>query len=218
MAKRGRPKVNWQELKARGAKPNVWQRRQREDEPPEQIVTVQPPKFKPNPEAVAAYVKSVNRECETFPARCVPTEILTRQYGAPFDWPEAGPGYKAHGAFFNWSPSLLAECRTFARNAVNDSNTGPCTRELSTRFLADLETTAHGCHLDVEAAKNVQRMIEVFADPEKPIPMLRKLAMLEFLCWKTKANEPRFANELLLDFNQDDMRMIDQAILAERAL
>jgi hypothetical protein len=186
-----RPRKTWEQLRAAGTKPGVWKRRQLEDEPPA---------FTPEPRSVAAYVASIDRECQTYLDRCVPGEILTR----------------LHDGSFNWQPSLLSDCRDFAIAAVSNPECPPWTFELSTRFLADLENDSHGCHLDVESARNVSLMFEVFADPEKPIPMLRKLAALEFLCWKSETNTPRFENELLLDFDEDDQHTIDLAILAER--
>ena len=119
---RGRPRASWQSLKENGSK--IWKKRQREDEPPPPIATVRPKKFKPNAEAVAAYVASINRECETFSQRCVPGEILTRQYGSGYDWKDAGEGYQKHGAFFRWNPTLQTDYKTFAVNAVKIRTAG----------------------------------------------------------------------------------------------
>lgn len=217
----GRRKLDWEQLKARGCKRGRWMARKREQEGPLPVaVAVAPAPVGPDAETLAAYVAAVKREWETFAARCVPTETLTRQYGAPFDWPDAGPGYKEHGAFFNWQPCYLTRCRDFAQEVVNDSTkSGTWAHELSARFLEDLATgAARGIYLDVESAKNCERMLETFGDPEEPIPMLRHLAMCEFLCWKKSDGDFRFPDEELLQFHPSDIRTMDAAFLAQQAV
>src|SRR5579872_1047582 len=120
----GRRKMGWEELRERGCKPSRWQQRKREQEaPPEPEVTEAPKPFTPDPDAVAAYCASVQREWSTFESRDVSGEVLTRMYGAPFDWKEGGPGYAKHGARFHFAegklrsitPDLLQACMDFAQ-------------------------------------------------------------------------------------------------------
>jgi hypothetical protein len=167
---------------------------------------------------VAEYVAAVKREWDTFAARCVAGEVLSREHGSGYDWPDAGPGYQKHGAIFRWTPCLLTECRDFAKEVVADPKmAGTWAHQLASRFLKDLSTTGHGCVLDVVAAQNCERMIKIWSDPEKPVPLLCALAMLEFLCWKTATGENRFADELLLDFYPPDIAIMDAAFSAQQA-
>jgi hypothetical protein len=175
----------------------------------------------PDPEAVAAYVAAVKREIETFSKRRVDGESLTRQYGAPYDWKVPGnPGYFKHGALYNFNEgTLLRSCRDYANKTLaNPETVGTYKRELAERFTADLfDGAERGRYYDVEAAKNVERMLAVFADPENRIPWIRVLAMIEFACLKDRDGEFVLPAEELLNFDADDIVTQDKAILALQA-
>ena len=217
MGKMGRPKKKAAELIASGARRGrINARLAEEAPPPTPVAPAGPPEV--NADHIAKYLASVKRERSSFAARCVPGEVLSREHGSGFDWPDAGPGYKDHGAIFNWYPCLLTQCRDFARTVVGDPLMADTwASELATRFLHDLATTEHGFVFDVEAAKNVERMIATWSDPQNPMTLLRLLAILEFICWKKRDGENRFPDELLLDFVPTDIAMMDQAFLADQA-
>jgi hypothetical protein len=181
--------------------------------------------FAPDPDAVAAYVASVQREWRTFSTRTVNGEILTRMYGAPYDWKEGGPGYKEHGARFHFAegklrspnPSLLQQCKDFAEESLADEPADPPSwaQDLSESFLEDI-STLNEFVLDVEAVKNCERMFAVFAPDDRP--MLCKLAVVEFMAWKHRSTgEPRFPDENLLYFNDADISIMDAAFKALQA-
>jgi hypothetical protein len=215
----GRRKMSWQELRERGCKPGRWEQRKKEQEAPLEVVAVEAPRpFTPDPDGVASYVAAVQREWDTFAKRCVSGEVLTRQHGAPFDYGKPGEGYLEHGATYHFAegrlrspnPDLLQQCKDFAE--ANQS-TGEWTRELSTRFLVDI-STLNEFVFDVEACKNVERMLATFA-PDDDWPMLRKLATVEFMSWKHRTTgESKFDDAELVNFNDDDIRIMDRAFSA----
>jgi hypothetical protein len=217
----GSKKLSSDELRERGAKPHRWRKRLAEEQakiaadlaaaaPPAEPLPPAPP----DPLAVDAYTASVLREWSTFAARHVSGEIIAREYGSgPF--PGRDQDYADHGAIYNWHPGLLRTCRDYAEQiASNPEKTGTWSMELATRFLADLSKSDFV--FDVEGSKNVEKMIQVFADSTKHIPMLRILAMVEFLCWKKSDGSDRFPDEGLLDFHEDDIATMDAASNAQR--
>ncbi len=212
----GRPKKTAAELRASGARAGRIRARLLEEAPAR--IAIEPVAERTTPDALTAYLAAVKRENTTFSRRCVAGEVLSREYGMPCDWPDAGAGYQKHGAIFNWHPGLLTRCRDYAQEVANDpTKPGTWALELSTRFLKDLSAQSEFV-LDVEASKNVERMLKVFADPAKPIPLLRLLAMIEFLCWKRRNNgEFRFPDEGLLDFHPEDIETMDAAFKAQQA-
>jgi hypothetical protein len=232
---RGRPKLSALELASHGAK--LHRIRKREAEELAALQAKLPPVPAPieapwpDPSAVAAFVASVERERETFEQRRVATETLTRQHGSGFHWADAGPGYAEHGAISRFpdlnfiakhavppsSLSLLTRCLVFANETINDPlKVDTWASELSTRFLGELESGASsGFYLDVEAVKNVEKMIETFS--KKFVGPLRTLALVEFLCWKTSDGEYRFPDEELLNLHEDDIAIVDAGILALQA-
>jgi hypothetical protein len=220
MSKRGRPRSTWIQLRDRGARPSVWKKRKLLDEPPAPVVETELLATGPDQVQVLLYVAAVKRELDTFSARRVDGESLTREHGSGYDWQDVGPGYQAHGATFHWTEgSLLRGCRDYANEIIADHATaGSYRRELCERFLADV---SNGCDrnrfYDVEAAKNVERMLAIFADPEKRIPWIRVLAMIEFQCLKDRDGEFVLPAEALLDFHEDDLETQDAAILALKA-
>jgi hypothetical protein len=197
MAKRGRPKVSWQHLRARCARRSVWERRRREQEQEEQeqagTATAQP------------FLDLWQRECATFLARSAEGDTITRNFdGSKFDWPQ----------FHN-----LTQCRTYAQRKLQDPDVGEWTKELCTRFLKDLETPPDGCALDcVAAGETLDAMLAVYGPKGEPVNLLRLLAMVEFLAWKKPDGEGRFPDETLLEFHETDIATMDQAFIAQQTV
>jgi len=205
----GRRKMTWEELKARGCKPSRWQKRQIEDTPPPPPVAA--PVKTINPEAVAEYAASCLKEWNTFDARCVPG-VFTRQHGSGYPWPEAGgKDYAEHGAKYTLDGTLL-RCKQFAERQLAKPDCGSWTRELCERFLEVLEGKTEFV-IDCEAAKNASRMLDIWGED---IPMLRWLAIVEFLCVKDRTGASRFPDEYLLQFNEQDIAMMDAAFTAQQ--
>jgi hypothetical protein len=195
MAKRGRPRASAQYLKDRGAKPSVWRRRQREELA--QLAATNP---------VKAYLSELERETAMFAARITPGEIVMRDLNGS-RW-ESFP-------VSHW----LLMIRDYAQKSLADPACGSWTKELCTRFLADLDPSAtHGFLLDPVAVEAVQRMYEIWQTPETNLNYLRLLAVIEFLAWKRPDGELRFADEELLNLNPLDVEIIDRMILATRTV
>lgn len=189
MARRGRPRATWEHLRERGARRSVWQRRKLETDA--------------NP-AVTDYLAATALELESFSRRCIPTDTLTRNLdGSTFSWP---------------ANQWLTKCRDYAQGRLADPECPEYTKEICTRFIQDLATSADHCwHMDVVGCANVEKMYAAWGSPDTKLNMLRLLAVVEWLGWKDATGQMRFENERLLDFHEADITVLDQMILALQA-
>jgi hypothetical protein len=187
-----RSKLSAEKLKANGAKPFRVRRRLAEEERAR----------RPRPE-VQAYLAASDLELDTFLKRRFDGETISRCLdGSKFTWPED-----------HW----LTRCRKFALESLANPECGDWTREISTRFIRELETGANrGFYMDVVGADNVRLMYEAWQTPETNLTMLRMLEVVEWLCWKLVDGETRHPNEWLLDFHPKDIAVIDPMIFACR--
>jgi hypothetical protein len=189
MAKKGRPRANWQQLKNAGSK--VWKQRKVEQ------LAEEAPKA-----AIISFVKAFAEEEKTFLELCTPGTVLCSELdGSEFHWPEN---------------NYLTICRDYAQNNIDGAAPEKSwTLKLSKRFLSHF--TSAKAVIDPVAANNIKLMCAAFPDPTKPMNYLRLLALVEFWAVKKRKNGKYvLKDEELLNFHPSDLKMQDQAILAIR--
>lgn len=187
----GRRKWSWIELKKSGCKPSRWKSRQAEELA---VLALSEP--------ISKYLSQLERETATFESRIVPNENIMRDLnGNKFE-----SFRKEH-----W----LTECRDYAKASLANPECGDWTKEIATRFLADLDPSAkHGFLMDPVAVEAVQTMYAIWQTPQTSLNYLRLLAVVEFLGWKKPDGDLRFPDEHLLTLNKLDVDVIDKMITA----
>lgn len=189
---RGKKKLTAKQLELNGAKPFRVRKRLAE----EQAALLPPP-------AVQAMLEMSRRENATLATRCVEGEILCRTLtGEKFGFPK-----------YHW----ITQARDYCKSVVADPERSEFAHEYCRAFLTDLADPSHGYHLDPVAADFLTLAYRAFETGETQLSLWRLLEGVQFWCWTKPDGTYRLPDEELLELDDRDIKVQDQAILLLKA-